>query len=198
MYYPVFFIMVKLVLLCLDCSKFVVDMVLLQISKNNYDVNNYVSSYFTDGLFWSVVCCPVFRVKEFGISPSDIPFSQGGGGRSELSPTYEYDDFATSPSRSHPFPHSSLSKSRQSAYQTSFFPSSSTLTFQFMCPFMWFGLCLCPIFFFIIPSSFHLCQACFEGVIHLEMKTTIIFGWNVPLSLFRCTILTVFLFACTS
>ncbi|XP_062291193.1 kinesin-like protein KIF2A [Scomber scombrus] len=32
------------------------------------------------------------RVKEFGISPSDIPFTQsgGGGGRSELSPTYEY------------------------------------------------------------------------------------------------------------
>ncbi|XP_041825290.1 kinesin-like protein KIF2A isoform X2 [Melanotaenia boesemani] len=31
------------------------------------------------------------RVKEFGISPSDIPFSQsgGGGGRSELSPTYD-------------------------------------------------------------------------------------------------------------
>ncbi|XP_047660884.1 kinesin-like protein KIF2A isoform X3 [Tachysurus fulvidraco] len=29
------------------------------------------------------------RVKEFGISPSDIPFSQGGSGRSELSPTYE-------------------------------------------------------------------------------------------------------------
>uniref|UniRef100_A0A4W5PYN0 Kinesin-like protein n=1 Tax=Hucho hucho TaxID=62062 RepID=A0A4W5PYN0_9TELE len=45
------------------------------------------------------------RVKEFGISPSDIPFSQGGGSRSELSelselsPNYEYDDFATSPSR---------------------------------------------------------------------------------------------------
>ncbi|CAB1352199.1 unnamed protein product [Coregonus sp. 'balchen'] len=43
------------------------------------------------------------RVKEFGISPSDIPFSQqqggGGGGRAELSPTntYEYDDFPTSP-----------------------------------------------------------------------------------------------------
>lgn len=38
------------------------------------------------------------RVKEFGISPSDIPFSQsgGGGGRSELSPTYEYDHFAMS------------------------------------------------------------------------------------------------------
>ncbi|CAL8318283.1 unnamed protein product [Lota lota] len=36
------------------------------------------------------------RVKEFGISPSDIPFSQsgGGGGRSELSPTYEYGDLA--------------------------------------------------------------------------------------------------------
>ncbi|XP_053195486.1 kinesin-like protein KIF2A [Scomber japonicus] len=35
------------------------------------------------------------RVKEFGISPSDIPFTQsgGGGGRSELSPTYEYDHF---------------------------------------------------------------------------------------------------------
>uniref|UniRef100_A0A8C1YCV2 Kinesin-like protein n=1 Tax=Cyprinus carpio TaxID=7962 RepID=A0A8C1YCV2_CYPCA len=30
------------------------------------------------------------RVKEFGISPSDIPFSQGGGSRSEPSPTYEY------------------------------------------------------------------------------------------------------------
>lgn len=44
------------------------------------------------------------RVKEFGISPSDIPFSQGSqGSRADLSPTstFEYDDFAaTSPSRS--------------------------------------------------------------------------------------------------
>ncbi|XP_063819045.1 kinesin-like protein KIF2A isoform X5 [Pseudophryne corroboree] len=32
------------------------------------------------------------RVKEFGISPSDIPFSQGSGSRSDLSPSYEYDD----------------------------------------------------------------------------------------------------------
>lgn len=44
------------------------------------------------------------RVKEFGISPSDIPFSQGGqGSRPDHSPTntFEYDDFAaTSPSRS--------------------------------------------------------------------------------------------------
>lgn len=43
------------------------------------------------------------RVKEFGISPSDIPFSQGGqGNRPDHSPTntYEYDDFAAvSPSR---------------------------------------------------------------------------------------------------
>ncbi|KAM6965715.1 kinesin-like protein KIF2A isoform 2-T2 [Aplochiton taeniatus] len=41
------------------------------------------------------------RVKEFGISPSDIPFSQSAGSRSELSPTntFDYDDFATSPSR---------------------------------------------------------------------------------------------------
>ncbi|XP_067378386.1 kinesin-like protein KIF2A isoform X3 [Channa argus] len=43
------------------------------------------------------------RVKEFGISPSDIPFSQGSqGSRSDHSPTntFEYDDFAaTSPSR---------------------------------------------------------------------------------------------------
>ncbi|XP_056143118.1 kinesin-like protein KIF2A isoform X1 [Lampris incognitus] len=43
------------------------------------------------------------RVKEFGISPSDIPFSQGSqGSRPEHSPTntFEYDDFAaTSPSR---------------------------------------------------------------------------------------------------
>uniref|UniRef100_UPI0037E9178B kinesin-like protein KIF2A isoform X2 n=1 Tax=Semicossyphus pulcher TaxID=241346 RepID=UPI0037E9178B len=43
------------------------------------------------------------RVKEFGISPSDIPFSQGGqGNRPDHSPTntFDYDDFAaTSPSR---------------------------------------------------------------------------------------------------
>ncbi|XP_030632562.1 kinesin-like protein KIF2A isoform X3 [Chanos chanos] len=39
------------------------------------------------------------RVKEFGISPSDIPFSQGGGNRSELSPTYEYDDCLSPPRR---------------------------------------------------------------------------------------------------
>ncbi|XP_074546950.1 kinesin-like protein KIF2A [Halichoeres trimaculatus] len=39
------------------------------------------------------------RVKEFGISPSDIPFSQsgGGGGRSELSPTYEVKELAVDP-----------------------------------------------------------------------------------------------------
>ncbi|XP_077376684.1 kinesin-like protein KIF2A isoform X2 [Festucalex cinctus] len=40
------------------------------------------------------------RVKEFGISPSDIPFSQGGqGSRPEHSPTntFEYDDFAATP-----------------------------------------------------------------------------------------------------
>ncbi|XP_040013417.1 kinesin-like protein KIF2A isoform X2 [Xiphias gladius] len=40
------------------------------------------------------------RVKEFGISPSDIPFSQsgGGGGRSELSPTYEVKELTVDPS----------------------------------------------------------------------------------------------------
>ncbi|KAK7895507.1 hypothetical protein WMY93_020832 [Mugilogobius chulae] len=38
------------------------------------------------------------RVKEFGISPSDIPFTQsGGGGRSELSPTYEVRDLTVDP-----------------------------------------------------------------------------------------------------
>ncbi|XP_049618779.1 kinesin-like protein KIF2A isoform X2 [Syngnathus scovelli] len=40
------------------------------------------------------------RVKEFGISPSDIPFFQGGqGSRPEHSPTntFEYDDFAATP-----------------------------------------------------------------------------------------------------
>uniref|UniRef100_A0A1A8NE21 Kinesin-like protein n=1 Tax=Nothobranchius rachovii TaxID=451742 RepID=A0A1A8NE21_9TELE len=39
------------------------------------------------------------RVKEFGISPSDIPFSQsaGGGGRSELSPSYEVKDLSMDP-----------------------------------------------------------------------------------------------------
>uniref|UniRef100_A0A7N8YC25 Kinesin-like protein n=1 Tax=Mastacembelus armatus TaxID=205130 RepID=A0A7N8YC25_9TELE len=35
------------------------------------------------------------RVKEFGISPSDIPFTQSG--RSDLSPSYEYDHFTPSP-----------------------------------------------------------------------------------------------------
>ncbi|XP_043919754.1 kinesin-like protein KIF2A [Protopterus annectens] len=35
------------------------------------------------------------RVKEFGISPSDIPFSQGSSSRSDLSPSYEYDDFSS-------------------------------------------------------------------------------------------------------
>ncbi|XP_051497642.1 kinesin-like protein KIF2A isoform X8 [Apus apus] len=39
------------------------------------------------------------RVKEFGISPSDIPFSQGSGSRSDLSPSYEYDDFSSSVAR---------------------------------------------------------------------------------------------------
>ncbi|XP_022595523.1 kinesin-like protein KIF2A isoform X1 [Seriola dumerili] len=39
------------------------------------------------------------RVKEFGISPSDIPFTQsgGGGGRSELSPTYEVKELTVDP-----------------------------------------------------------------------------------------------------
>ncbi|XP_038595288.1 kinesin-like protein KIF2A isoform X1 [Micropterus salmoides] len=39
------------------------------------------------------------RVKEFGISPSDIPFSQSGGGgsRSELSPTYEVKELSVDP-----------------------------------------------------------------------------------------------------
>ncbi|XP_029024537.1 kinesin-like protein KIF2A [Betta splendens] len=39
------------------------------------------------------------RVKEFGISPSDIPFTQsgGGGGRSELSPTYEVKELSVDP-----------------------------------------------------------------------------------------------------
>ncbi|XP_035168111.1 kinesin-like protein KIF2A [Oxyura jamaicensis] len=39
------------------------------------------------------------RVKEFGISPSDIPFSQGSSSRSDLSPSYEYDDFSPSVNR---------------------------------------------------------------------------------------------------
>ncbi|XP_036385064.1 kinesin-like protein KIF2A isoform X2 [Megalops cyprinoides] len=37
------------------------------------------------------------RVKEFGISPSDIPFSQSGGSRSELSPTYEVKELTVDP-----------------------------------------------------------------------------------------------------
>ncbi|XP_043952652.1 kinesin-like protein KIF2A [Gambusia affinis] len=40
------------------------------------------------------------RVKEFGISPSDIPFSQSGGGRSELSPTYEMKQLTVDPAAS--------------------------------------------------------------------------------------------------
>ncbi|XP_045922617.1 kinesin-like protein KIF2A isoform X1 [Micropterus dolomieu] len=39
------------------------------------------------------------RVKEFGISPSDIPFSQSGSGgsRSDLSPTYEVKELSVDP-----------------------------------------------------------------------------------------------------
>ncbi len=94
------------------------------------------------------VCRPVFRVKEFGISPSDIPFSQGGGGRSELSPTYEYDDFATSPSRSHPFPVSSLSHFRQSLHTS---PVFLMIRFRYApCA----SLCFGPLFFESIFSHF--------------------------------------------
>lgn len=54
--------------------------------------------------FLHLLSVPPCRVKEFGISPSDIPFSQGSqGSRPDHSPTntFEYDDFAaTSPSRS--------------------------------------------------------------------------------------------------
>ncbi len=93
------------------------------------------------------VCRPVFRVKEFGISPSDIPFSQGGGGRSELSPTDEYDDFATSPSRSirsHPFPVSSLSHFRQSLHTS---------------PGLLMICSMCLSFFFPISGMFLFCDA---------------------------------------
>ncbi|XP_026870148.2 kinesin-like protein KIF2A isoform X1 [Electrophorus electricus] len=37
------------------------------------------------------------RVKEFGISPSDIPFSQGAGSRSDLSPAYEVKELTVDP-----------------------------------------------------------------------------------------------------
>lgn len=54
--------------------------------------------------FLHLLSVPPCRVKEFGISPSDIPFSQGSqGSRPDHSPTntFEFDDFAaTSPSRS--------------------------------------------------------------------------------------------------
>lgn len=46
-------------------------------------------------------CLVVLRVKEFGICPSDIPFSQGGGNRPELSPAHEYDGIPTSLSPCH-------------------------------------------------------------------------------------------------
>ncbi|MEE6458355.1 hypothetical protein FKM82_000263 [Ascaphus truei] len=37
------------------------------------------------------------RVKEFGISPSDIPFSQGSSSRSDLSPSYEVKELTVDP-----------------------------------------------------------------------------------------------------
>ncbi|XP_028852733.1 kinesin-like protein KIF2A isoform X1 [Denticeps clupeoides] len=37
------------------------------------------------------------RVKEFGICPSDIPFAQGGGNPSELSPTHEVKELIVDP-----------------------------------------------------------------------------------------------------
>uniref|UniRef100_A0A452EHB3 Kinesin-like protein n=1 Tax=Capra hircus TaxID=9925 RepID=A0A452EHB3_CAPHI len=44
--------------------------------------------------------CDTVKLKnEFGISPSDIPFSQGSGSRPDLSPSYEYDDFSPSITR---------------------------------------------------------------------------------------------------
>lgn len=60
------------------------------------------STIWTSNLPLLLLC--VCRVKEFGISPSDIPFSQtgGGGGRSELSPTYEYDSYTLFPHRNYP------------------------------------------------------------------------------------------------
>lgn len=70
-------------------------------------------------------CLSVLRVKEFGICPSDIPFSQGGGNRSELSPTHEYD----SDPISLPATHLTL---------TSFSPLSS-----FLCLHMLYSLWLC-------------------------------------------------------
>lgn len=108
------------------------------------------------------VCRPVFRVKEFGISPSDIPFSQGGSGRSELSPTYEYDDFATSPSRSirsHPFPVSSLSHFRQSLHTS---PVFQMIHFRFApCA----SLCFGPLFFESVLFPFQACY-CFVMQLH--------------------------------
>lgn len=63
-----------------------------------------VSLLFVSRCFLRLLSLLPCRVKEFGISPSDIPFSQGSqGGRPDHSPTntFEYDDFAaTSPSRS--------------------------------------------------------------------------------------------------
>lgn len=63
-----------------------------------------VSLLFVSCCFLHLLSVPPRRVKEFGISPSDIPFSQGSqGSRPDHSPTntFEYDDFAaTSPSRS--------------------------------------------------------------------------------------------------
>lgn len=121
-----------------------------------------LEGFVIPSLCLTAVCHPVFRVKEFGISPSDIPFSQGGGGRSELSPTYEYDDFATSPSRSHPFPVSSLSHLRQSLHESPVFlmirlrfSSENAST----CASFHFGqLLFCPLFFESICIIF---QACF-------------------------------------
>ncbi|MEQ2272982.1 Kinesin-like protein kif2a [Xenotaenia resolanae] len=63
----------------------------------------FLSLLFPGSLTLLLYAAPL-RVKEFGISPSDIPFSQGGQGiRPEHSPTntFEFDDFAaSSPGRS--------------------------------------------------------------------------------------------------
>ncbi|MEQ2231092.1 Kinesin-like protein kif2a, partial [Ilyodon furcidens] len=72
------------------------------------------------------------RVKEFGISPSDIPFSQGGQGiRPEHSPTntFEFDDFAaSSPGRSN----TACSSSQEN--HTSFTTLHHRITFFFTPP----------------------------------------------------------------
>lgn len=75
----------------------------VKLLKKNIKQRVVILTVFTRTFSLNLLLYFAAAVKEFGISPSDIPFSQGSGSRSDLSPSYEYDDFSPSITRSTSF-----------------------------------------------------------------------------------------------